>query len=732
METDLQAKVTFHLTGRTSSGHLDAIEGLGLRPALFAGYRDLTALRYDFPVVLVRDGAEGRFMLPLSAVMDSVLEKVAHGPQAERIHHHVLRQEQAIRSLCAKGVSGTLLQLWDQAAQNLVAHDKQLADSLDQAKANLKVDGDVVDCGANTAPLALRHVWSLAQTRREREFTGHLNQLVLKLSEILKADFIHSSEGKTAQNLQAAFGSGPMDRFDFAAMSQILGKSAHKSHLPERRRLRLENLLAVLRAQQFFPANTGEGLAPWSFVFEDCTSAINAWRERLPKLIELARALAMAELETKGEYNEARHDALFEHFASNGLDTRELRLFPDYLVLLNTARMSARERDLVFDILSADLPMKILVQTDDVIEEATFGSGHLAFALRSRQLASMALGMNSVYVLQAPASGLVQLRQALERGLDFPGPTLYSVFSGASDPASDTTGDLPAYLVAAAAQESRVFPAFVYDPAAGDDWASRFSMAGNPQPELDWPLHDLGYQDSHCHAVSERLAFTLVDFVLCDSRYSQHFARVPHDRWGDTLVSAQSTIASDGQAMPDHVPYVLALDSQMRLQRLVVDEKLIREARRCRSMWHSLQELGGIHNSHADRLLAREQAAWAQAQQAVATAQARPALAPQTPAPQDAPPEQAQPEPEMERSPDEAYIETARCSTCNECTQINNKMFAYDANQQAYIKDITAGTYAQLVEAAESCQVSVIHPGKPRNPKEPDLDELLKRADVFA
>ena len=37
----------------------------------------------------------------------------------------------------------------------------------------------------------------------------------------------------------------------------------------------------------------------------------------------------------------------------------------------------------------------------------------------------------------------------------------------------------------------------------------------------------------------------------------------------------------------------------------------------------------------------------------------------------------------------------------------------------------------QMVEAAENCQVSVIHPGKPRNPNEPGLDELLKRAEPF-
>ena len=58
-------------------------------------------------------------------------------------------------------------------------------------------------------------------------------------------------------------------------------------------------------------------------------------------------------------------------------------------------------------------------------------------------------------------------------------------------------------------------------------------------------------------------------------------------------------------------------------------------------------------------------------------------------------------------------------------------MFAYDGNKQAYIADLNAGTYAQLVEAAESCQVSIIHPGKPRNPNEAGLEELLKRAEVF-
>jgi hypothetical protein len=58
-------------------------------------------------------------------------------------------------------------------------------------------------------------------------------------------------------------------------------------------------------------------------------------------------------------------------------------------------------------------------------------------------------------------------------------------------------------------------------------------------------------------------------------------------------------------------------------------------------------------------------------------------------------------------------------------------MFGYDANKQAFIIDAKAGTYRQLVEAAEGCQVSVIHPGKPLDPNEPGLEELLQRAEPF-
>ena len=79
----------------------------------------------------------------------------------------------------------------------------------------------------------------------------------------------------------------------------------------------------------------------------------------------------------------------------------------------------------------------------------------------------------------------------------------------------------------------------------------------------------------------------------------------------------------------------------------------------------------------------------------------------------------------------EAYIDSDRCTTCNECTNLNGRMFGYNKDKQAYIKDPSAGTFQQLVVAAERCPVSIIHPGTPLNLKEKDLAKWVKRAESF-
>ena len=727
MEADLQSHVAFFLTGKINTPNLDAIDRLNLRPALFAGYRDLTQLRYDYPLVLVKDQPDGPYVESLSGLIDGILDKIARGNDADRLRKHVLRLEQHIRAQAAAGKEGLLSTLWDKAAKALGKDDKLVADSLSRARANLKLDGDVVDCNGAMPYHLIGHVWGLTQTHRARRFGEIANRLILKLSEILQADFANSNAGRSAANLKRTFGSGPMDQFDFDAMSRLLCKSAPKENLTKIRRKRIEKLLATLKAQQFFPSAHSTS-KPYVFAFDSCSDAIKAYRERLPKAIELSKAVAIAELEVRGEYSESKHDRLFESFGESGLDPRDMAIFPDYLVRLHADKLPGQELSSLTEIMSLNLPIKVLVQTDDVIEESPISNGHLAFALRSRQLARMALGMAGVFVVQSPASTLFQLRDKIARGLDCHGPALFSVFSGVAE----GHGPLPPYLVGAAALEARVFPAFTMDPTAGDNWAARFSLAANPQVEFDWPSHRVIYEDGDCQTVTEDRPFTLIDFVACDARYSKFFAAVPKTHWQDWLADAGDIIARDkwdGIDRIDSVPSILMIDPRNRLQKAIVTEKIIREARRCLSMWNSLQELGGIHNSHADKLLAHERSAWEESAKAIAVASAPTDVAASPvspPAAEAAPAEQA-----PEKSSDEAYIETPRCASCNECIQINDKMFAYDGNKQAYIKDINAGTYAQLVEAAEACQVAIIHPGKPRNANEAGLDDLIKRAETF-
>jgi ferredoxin len=211
---------------------------------------------------------------------------------------------------------------------------------------------------------------------------------------------------------------------------------------------------------------------------------------------------------------------------------------------------------------------------------------------------------------------------------------------------------------------------------------------------------------------------------------------VPRARWNDAMLPVADWLRLPESTAAEHIPYLWAVDAGDRLHRLTVDARLMQATRRCLLLWHRLQEHAGIHDSHAERLLVRERAAWEEDKRRSLEALGK-QLAEATPAaatvPEDESGSGSIPRVDVEAAHprEEAWIETSRCPSCNECQKINDRMFTYNENKQAYIKDINAGTYRQLVEAAEVCQVAIIHPGLPRNPDEPGLEELLKRAEPF-
>lgn len=718
-------QLIFHMTGKCQGDGLSMVAGLNLRPALLAPYRDLAALRHDFPLVLVEADDAADFACSLSSLVDDLLKDVApRGIEGERLRRHALQLEREIRRAVDAGAHGTLAELWGEAAARLGAREGEtLEQVLSHAAGALRAEGEILGCSQDTPARLLTHAWQRAQRAKAHRFHTEVGRLTLKLSDILRAAFSHSQAGAQPASLKAALGGSHREAFDFDAFSRIVGKGLPRDELPPARRARLEQALTVLQSQRFFAVDaTAAADGYFNFVFDNCADAARAFRERLGAVAAVVRAISIAELEVAGLYNEAEHDLVFDAFGTHALSPDDLARFPDYLVCIPPERNDAPENANLMEMLSSGLPVKVLVQTSDLLEDASIGTGHFAFGVRSARLATAAMGLGGMFVLQSTSANLLALRAQISRGLECHGPALFSVYAGAQS-------TLPAYLTAAAAMQSRAFPAFAYDASAGANWATRFSLVNNPQPEDDWSVETLTYVDPAQQRAELSSAFTYADFVFCDARHVAHFALVPPEQWNAAMLPVADWLELDENAAAQRVPYLLAVDGDDILQRVIVDAKVMQSTRRCLLLWHRLQEHAGIHDSHADRLLAREKAAWAAAQQPISAAVAAPTPVAATAADATPPVEAEVAAPAHTR--DEAWIETSRCPSCNECNLINDRMFGYDERKQAYIRDLSAGTYRQLVEAAESCQVAIIHPGKPRDPNEPGLEELLARAEPF-
>ncbi|HET7699345.1 MAG TPA: hypothetical protein VFM06_00590 [Candidatus Limnocylindria bacterium] len=661
-----------------------AIGTAGVRPALFAPFADLAALRYDYPIVLHDGDDERPAITALSAVIDDLLASEAPpGVAGQRMRRAVRRLEGEMRRMSARGQSGTLTELWATAAGSLGERDAQVAQDLTRARAGLARDGLVVDCDQSMPVRAVTHLWRREQRRKALAMRRTIDGLRLRLGDLVRADHLRSGGGRGEGGLRAGVGTSHEGLFDFALMASLLARPSGDHALSDTRRARIDRTLAVLRDERFFATRE-----PYVFAFDRVADALTAHEQRRAAMTELVRSIAVAELELRGAYVEDRHDAYFDRFDATALTPADLSRFPDYLVHCPPDAEGA-DRAMIIDALTSGAPIKVLFVTDD------------AFGIGAR-LATTAMGLGDTFVLQASAARLYAVRERATAALRYRGPALVSVYV----PASIDAAGAP-YLVAAAATESRAFPTFSYDPSAGTGWGERLALADDPQPDRAWPLHELRYADATLQRRTETVAFTVADFALCDPR-----------RAGDVGVDAPERAVPIEMWLDDPdggVPFVRAIEPDGALRRLAVSADLVRATRRAAEAWRRLQELAALGRQPVVADLPDVPGPPA----AVSGAAAATPVSPVASGPAEA-------------SPDEPYIETVRCATCNECTNLNPRMFAYDGNRQAYIKDVTAGTFRELVEAAEACQVAIIHPGRPRDPNEPGLDDLLKRAEAFA
>lgn len=721
MSVTMQEMINFHLTGK--AGRDDSAKSVGgdACPALMVPYRQLSDLRYDFPLVLIDNCDDRLFAESLTGIMNRLMRDIApQGNSGEQLRQHMLRLEARIRDLVASGYELSLSQLWRRAEQSLIsecAGDEAdtLRNSLATARFALKTDGRVIDCDERVAERVLQHAFIVTKGRRTRKTAEKIERLVIRLRNMLKVDDLKNSSSRTPEKLKKNLGKRYKESFDFELMSNLLDDVTPKNRLPSARRKRIKDALAELESQRFFvSAETGlnrSGQGQYPFSFESLRTALKAYEERLSGMTELLKAISIAELECDNAYRESTHAPYFERFSAEAVTSEDVALFPPYMICINESDLTTRDSARLLDLAAAELPMKVLIEVSDPLDN---------------RLTQITSAPGPEFILQTATSNLYRHCREIRRGLEYPGPAIFSVFT----PGEHEYSERPSYLTAAAAVDSRAFPVFSYDPSAGPGLADRFIIDGNPDVGTDWPVREFSYQDEELQTVTQDYAFTVADFAALLQKYSEHFVLVPAASWSDAMLPVADYMQLHDSECVDKVPFVAIVDHDDVLQRFIVDDQLIRLARRCRERWHALQELGGVNNSYVSEALKGAVPVSKETGQAEAFSDE------DFPEPLEDNTQSSSEVLDDEQEPpsigtDEAFIDTLLCTTCDECTTKNDRMFAYDENKQAYIKDAGAGTYRDMVEAAEACQVSIIHPGQPLNPDEPGLEDLKARAAAF-
>ena len=514
-------------------------------------------------------------------------------------------------------------------------------------------------------------------------------------------------------------------------------------------------------------------------------SAAETAAEIFEKQMEIASkiiaAIRIAKMEIDDHYRTEIHDQFFQNFNWKRMGQEELSLVPPVILLEEESSLKDNPQVLSRLLLSAK-PINVIVLKNSPLQNNTeiFSSlnpeDDQAFGFR-QELGLLAVSHRKAFVSQASVSHLEHLIQSLSTGIKTGLPSFFNVL------APTTTADQAdqTFLVAGAAVESREFPLFSYDPNRGLEWGSRFLVSANPQPEQEWPIYELDVCSEDGTESSLSLAFTPADFMVLSADAKNYYLDVPAQFWSeDSLLPLAEYLRLPLTDTHDKLPFLWTLDEQRVLHRILPNIMLTEICRERLDAWSFVQDFGGSNNYHAKvaaeqerteaavetekkiaELEVKHQAELEQVRQQTA-AEAMERLSavlmdldplsvlPSGKAVKAAKPEELTPMKSAEQNlaqlvedteedeevadeeiSEEAWLETFRCTTCNECTEMSPAVFDYNEDKQAFIKDINAGTFKELVLAAEECPAKCIHPGQPFNPDEAGLEDLIKRAAVF-
>ncbi len=490
---------------------------------------------------------------------------------------------------------------------------------------------------------------------------------------------------------------------------------------------------------------------PWAnHLFQDTASmALGVFEGHMAKMADGFRAIRMAELELSGQYDPKEHDDFFTYFNWQAFTDEEWELCPPVIVVGGDGAMY----DIGFQNLSRALmsgkPVKVLVLDTQVYSNtggqactsgflgqisdmAQFGKVWQGKPEIRKEIGLIGMAHRTTYVMQGTIHHAGHLIEGFIKGVKARRPALFNIYSACQPEhgIGDDMGDHQAKL----AVESRAYPLFKYDPDAGKTPAECFDLDGNPAMDEVWPTYTLKYLEGERPKTME-LPLTFADFAVTEVRFRKHFRAAPPDTWNDNMVLLSDFLDMDPEDREGLYPFIWTVDPKGHLSRLLVAQAIVQSCEDRRDFWIMLKALAGVDLTAISRedienevradvvgKLAQglmQMVTGSSAEAAAVTLASPPATADNGAAPAATGDYMA------------PWIDTDQCTACDECVQINPRIFKYNAAGKAEIVDPHGGPYADLVKAAEKCTAMVIHPGLPADMSEKGIEKLIARARKF-
>jgi ferredoxin len=788
----------FHL------GNPDAITetvGDDYVPALLHAYRNGSKVRYDYPLFLYPtesiDANAEQLAKPISLVLLEWVESFAPNADAARILkdnlHRIERElRQKLKEIEGPTEAFPLLSEAGKALQNDLElgedNNARLQADFDKLLELIPAESQLLGYGRYAAIHLLNHVIRSRLLPRRARFHETIKQHIRGLKKLLEVEWGKSDESTEPRMVRDSVGTAGT-RFDPNALSEVMGHSRGSVSMSSERHERIEKALQTL--QEYLQSEdpvfvriihtdelTGDWLenTPTLEAFseqEPCNKATTVFDQQVAKWAKIFGAARIAQLEMDNIYDPSIHDPWFANFTWEAFSKEEILLLPAVIAIESANRAAGESMNALSRLLSSGRPVHILVRV------RSHSNPHILpdedpFLNYRFELGYFGISHRQAVVSQSSAARHLHLLTQFLSAQDATRTCLHIVNTAVQH----SVYGINAWLVAGAALESRAHPFFCINPEAGDSSADRMDFTGNPEPEMDWPVHPFQYQNEKGEIITMELAFTFADYALLVPHIRQYFRLVPTGYDSEALIPIEAYLsASPEKTCCKKIPFIWAVNSEGELRKLVVSRALILASWDRLNYWHTLQEQAGINNKYVykavekarEEIQAEEQAARERLEaeygekleqvrsetasdvmqrltdvllglDVTGSSQFRKSITPasSTPSPTKEPEAEKEAEKEVEKEAeeeevvfDDPWIDSDLCTSCNDCLNINTMLFVYNESKQAVLGDLNSGTYAQLVEGAEVCPVDCIHPGKPRNPDEPGLEELIKRAEPF-